>query len=204
MEKIEFIPAAHKSKLKWIVAVLAVVVVFSAAILFMAALAPAAAAAVQPADTRDSDSYYQAYQKEAEDSAAKDLTISQQAVTIEDQKTTIADQETLIAELRETIEALTAEKDTYAETSNTLQKQLDALTEQFGTAYYIVFEVRRDGMIEEVLTLKTSVPESAYLQYQIGAEVPVSDPYLSLPSDWMGVDWTATVRNAYPSPVTLF
>lgn len=202
MEKIEFIHPVPRPLLKWAAAALVVIVVLSTA---MGVWAMTAVSGVT--------GEIQSAQDQGAQIAAMDTTITEQDLLIQEQDGTITALTTENTELTnrntaltgenaaliEENTALTDENTTLIAQNATMQQQLAAYEEKYGTEYFVVFKIRRDGLIEENILMTIPVHKEDYDRFQIGAEAASLEPYLSVPSDWMGVDWSITVHNKYQS-----
>lgn len=214
MEKIEFIPAARNSLLKWAAAALVIIIVavLSAGIgSWLGAVArvpsvndeivtgqsqvvPAGSTAGQDQTTRDLEDTIAALTAENEELTGLNAALNEQNNDLTDQNAALTEENAaLIAEntdLNNRNTALAAEADT-------ANQQLDAYRELYGTKYFVVFEIRRNGLIEETISVTVPVTKEEYSRFIVGTEAANPEPYVSIPSDWMGVDWSITVLNRY-------
>ena len=109
-----------------------------------------------------------------------------------------ADQQ-IIQEQNKTICNLTQELES-AKAENKL------LTETFGTAYYVVFEGRRNQKVfpsENIFTITTQVSKETYDDLEFGDQLPLTTKHFSFPSNTNNVTWTLYVVNMYTETVDL-
>lgn len=93
---------------------------------------------------------------------------------------------------------------------SSLREQLDAaqqeiarLIDQYGTAYYVEYEVRRTDLLgsEAILRFKTMVSAQTYNATRKGEVLSVVTDHLSIPASSVLTKWTATVVECYPVSV---
>ena len=175
--------------LKYCVAILMIVTILALGF-FIGTAIPAQAVEAAPAEpTIDYQQMYQDLQQVYHDLQQVYQTLQQESE---------ADQQ-IIQEQNETICNLTQELES-AKAENKL------LTETFGTAYYVVFEGRRNQQVfpsENIFTITTQVSKETYDDLEFGDQLPLTTKHFSFPSNTNNVTWTLYVVNMYTETVDL-
>lgn len=195
MEETRKYPPAAEHVSKYGLLLLAIILMVVIGV-FTASTIPANAAQTAAASTDNQLDYAALYQEALGKIAEQEQVCANYTLELSELKALTVEQTNLLSEQEARITELT-------EALATAQQEKDAFITEYGTYYYVDYEIRHCNFLcpEAILRFQTIVPAETYSTLHIGQTLPVATVFHSIPSGSDLNKWTATVVDLRLDPI---